>query len=188
MSDARRHSGQFRPGVSGNPGGNVRSAEVTALARRYTVDAVRAFVETARITDPKYASARVAAAKELLAIAFPKGAEGGGVVNHLHLHLLAVSQANGASQAVVSPHLTGEPDQEAERESAETAVDRWLGTPGLYPEPDDLEPGEALPLWDSYRARRPTIEGRAEPPAAENTPETTAGTDSPAKSDTEGET
>lgn len=180
----RRANGQFPPGVSGNPGGTPRTAEVTALARRYTTDAIRALVDTARITDPKWASARVAAARELLAIAYPKGSEGGGVVNHLHLHLLALAQGQGGPHvAVVSPHLTGE----ATAEAAEAAVDAWLGTPGLYPQPDDGPPGEALPLWDSYRARRTTIEGRAEPPAAENPPATADQGDPAAKTDGKGE-
>lgn len=174
MSETRRHNGQFPPGVSGNPGGSPRSAEVSALARRYTVDAVRALVEASRITDHKYASARVAAASRLLELAYPKATEGGGLMDHLHLHLLAVSR--GQNAGIVTPHLTGD----VEREAVEHRVDALLSVPMLYPEPDDVPPGEALPLWDNYRARKRVIEASAEPPAAENEPET-------GKSDQEGE-
>jgi hypothetical protein len=161
----RTHGGRFPPGISGNPGGTPRSAEVAALARRYTMDAVRAYVWASRLRDPKYAGAAVAASKELIALGYGKGDEGNAVVHHLHKHLLAVSAAQGGPQAVVvSAHMTGEPDQAA----IEAAVDEWLDTPGLYHEPDDVPPGAALPLWETEYARRPVIEAKAEPNVAIN--------------------
>jgi hypothetical protein len=48
MSGGRANRGSFKPGQSGNPGGRPSTAEISALARRYTPDALRALVDVAR--------------------------------------------------------------------------------------------------------------------------------------------
>jgi hypothetical protein len=147
-----RSSTSFKPGISGNPGGGPSDRDVSALARRYTVDAISALVRAARNSHPSNASASVAAARELVAIGYPGLGKGvaTGEGNALHLHLLAVT-------AHVAPgghmHLTGAPQPEAppalEAEFAPFAFDETA-----LPRPDDDLPGEALPLWDAFKARK----------------------------------
>jgi hypothetical protein len=61
-----RNKGQFRPGVSGNPGGKPKAiVEVAALCRQYTVEAVATLVSIA-LDKKATASARVSAANAVL--------------------------------------------------------------------------------------------------------------------------
>jgi hypothetical protein len=167
-----RTSTSYKPGVSGNPGGTPRDADVSALARRYTVDAIRAFVETARLRQPAHASARVAAARELVAIGFPGLSKGTttGEGNALHLHLLAVTN-NLAPGAHV--HLTGEPTPEAPAIEAEE-FNPFAFDDRALPGADEDLPDEALPLWDAFKARK---SAQIERDAAQNEPETPESTD-----------
>jgi hypothetical protein len=130
--------------VSGNPGGTPRNEAVTALARRYTVDAIRALVGVARLNPTLHPSATVQAASKLLDIGHG-GNAGQELVNALHLHLLAVQQIVPASE---NDSLVEPPDIEAEAELAQ-----W-DQPGMLPQAAEALPDEALPLWDSYRIRR----------------------------------
>lgn len=140
----RALAGRFPPGVSGNPGGTPRNANVQALARRYTVDAVRALVEVARLPAALAAAPKVAAARELIAIGHGTSV-GAELTNALHLHLLAV-------QHVVPPDQN---DSFVEPIDAEDAAEMAaFDRPGLLPAPTEDLPDEALPLWDAYRVRR----------------------------------
>jgi hypothetical protein len=145
-------STSFKPGVSGNPGGSPRDADVSALARRYTVDAIRAFVEVSRLTAPAHAAARVAAGRELVAIGYPGLGKGltSGEGNALHLHLLAVTNHVAPGAHV---HLTGEPAPVAPAIEAESFEPFEFAENSLPGTGDDL-PDEALPLWDAFKARK----------------------------------
>lgn len=168
-----RTSTSFKPGVSGNPGGSPKDADVSALARRYTVDAIRAFVEVARLTAPAHAAARVAAGRELVAIGYPGLGKGitSGEGNALHLHLLAVTN-NVAPGGHV--HLTGDPRPEAPAIEAEDFQPFEFTEQALPGAADDL-PDEALPLWDAFKARKAAEIGRQ---ATRNDAETPESTDS----------
>jgi hypothetical protein len=140
---------RFRPGVSGNAGGSPRSSAVSALARRYTVDAVRALVDVARLSPgPSTTAPKVAAASKLIEIGYP-GLQRGIVesMNVLQMHLLALQQTVDASENdLLSPEQAPE---------IEAGPD-W-DTPGALPTPDDSLPDDALPLWDSFRVRRQPV-------------------------------
>lgn len=153
--------GSFQPGVSGNPGGKPAAAQVSALARRYTHDWMRALVEVVRLPPVKeFAAAKVAAARELREVGYPgltKGADQG-ATSSLHLHLLAVSRE---AQAVLDrlPGAGALLEGEAWDEN-EPPLD-----PAFVPEPDSRLPHEALPLWDAADAtdQEETSAGHAEP-------------------------
>src|SRR5262249_47717483 len=108
-------------------------------------------VQTARLTQPTYAAARVAAIRELKSIGYPGLDKADPLLEDdaLHKHLLAVGAAALPSP---TPAMTpadpegGEPDP-LELEPITIDMD-------LLPEPDDALPGAALPLWDAYRARK----------------------------------
>jgi hypothetical protein len=143
----------FRRGVSGNPGGRPATAEVSALARRYTADWVRGLVGVVRLPPCKeHASAIVSAAIALRDTGYPglksANAETGGPAS-LHLHLLAVTQDAQATQRLGAT-LQSLP-QGAVVEGAVWEAD--LHEPALaeeyVPPPDDRLPHEALPLWDA---------------------------------------
>jgi len=170
-------STSFKPGVSGNPGGSPRDADVSALARRYTVDAIRAFVEVSRLTAPAHAAARVAAGRELVAIGYPGLGKGitSGEGNALHLHLLAVTNHVAPGGHV---HLTGEPKPEPPEIEAEEGFAPFEFAEQALPEADEDLPDEALPLWDAWKARKALQKGRLE---AENDPGTPESTDSAQK-------
>lgn len=147
-----KSSTSFKPGISGNPGGGPSDRDISALARRYTVDAIRAFVQTARLTQPVHAAARVAAARELVAIGYPGLGKGAslGEGNALHLHLLAVTNNIAPGGHV---HLTGAPKPEAPELEAEPFAPFAFDESALPRANEDL-PGEALPLWDAWKARK----------------------------------
>ena len=149
---ARGVATRFAPGVSGNPGGTPRNAAIQALARRYTVDAVRALVEVARLPASQHAAPKVAAARELIAIGHGTSA-GAELTTALHMHLLAVQQIVPPDQNDTFVDAT-----EAEDAAEMAAFDR----PGMLPAPRDDLPDDALPLWDAYRVRREN----ESPPAA----------------------
>lgn len=160
----------FPPGVSGNPAGRPPSAEISALARRYTADWLRGLVEVVRLpVVTKNASAIVAAARELREVGYPGLSKGPpeAPVGSLHLHLLAVTQeAQNALRGlpgggVSAPTL----DAEAWGESG-TGESVDLRT---LPRPDSRLPHEALPLWDAAPEPQEGNRG-AEPGAAEKTP------------------
>jgi len=130
---------------------------VQALARRYTVDAVRALVEVARLPASLHAAPKVAAARELIAIGHGTNV-GTELTNALHLHLLAVQQIVPADH-----NDSFEDPAEAEDDPILAQADR----PGQLPAPSDELPDEALPLWDAYRVRR-TVDV---PPEAGDGPE-----------------
>lgn len=150
----------FAPGQSGNPGGKPKTAEVSALARRYTVDAIRGLVAVARLEAPSQTSARVAACRALVEIGNPglaKQAFDGEAVNVLHMHLLAVMAAPqpgaapgpgtasgpGAMQVAELMQLRGPADDELDDLAALEIAD------GMLPEAQTAPPEEALPLWDA---------------------------------------
>jgi hypothetical protein len=150
-------STSFKPGVSGNPGGSPKDADVSALARRYTVDAIRAFVEVSRLTAPAHAAARVAAGRELVAIGYPGLGKGvtAGEGNALHLHLLAVTNHVAPGGHV---HLTGEPKPDSPPQiEADDFHPFEFAEQALPGAADDL-PDEALPLWDAFKARKARLE------------------------------
>jgi hypothetical protein len=150
-------NGRFTPGVSGNPGGRPRTQEVSAIFRRYTVDAARALVQVARCeVHPKHAGPAVAAARALVEFGYPglqRGDnEGLAFWEAVHKHLLAASQLVPAEH---NDSAYGPPVLEGDVVPAEQ--------PGMLPAPDDSLPDEALPLWDAYRTRHATS---VEPSAA----------------------
>lgn len=152
----------FKPGQSGNPGGRPNSAPFRALARRYQADVIIGLVETARLRQPAYATARVAALRELRAIMFGDFEDDQGAVagDALHMHLLAVNAAN----ALPDPTPTPAPEEAAAAaEEAEMVVIDM----DLLPDPVEDVPGAALPLWEAYRARKAAA---PPPPAPEPEP------------------
>lgn len=174
---SRRSS--FQPGQSGNPGGKPKTAEISALSRRYSIDAVTALVDVVRMRPAEHcpASAIVAAARALIDIGYPGLARGGAMTgegNALHLHLLAVQ-----SSVVVATgaHLTGEPAAESTIEAGDEA-EAWISNPELAPPAADDLPDTALALWDAARARvKARLTAPNEPPtpeSAESTPESAA--------------
>jgi hypothetical protein len=151
---APRHNGtSWRPGQSGNPSGRQKGeAEVQRLARRYSVDAIKALVEVARL--PTYANpaAKVSAARELLAIGYPGLTKGqtADAASALHLHLTAIQTVHMGQP---NPHLTGGPAAiEAEAEDADD--EGLIGGLKVLPEPDEGLPDEALPLWEAWKAAK----------------------------------
>lgn len=153
-------STRFVPGVSGNPGGTPRNAAVTQLARRYTIDAVRALVYVARLNSPQQASAMVAAARELIALGHGQTA-GAELANALHLHLLAVQQ--------VVPLSENEPFSEPPVIEQEVELAQWDHA-GMLPAPREDLPDEALPLWDAYRVRHSDEVAEETPPTDPDAP------------------
>jgi hypothetical protein len=146
----------YRLGQTGNPAGGPKTADVSQLARRYTVDAIRALVEVSRTRLATAQGARVTAARALIEIGYPglaKGA-GGDDLSALHLHLLAVRQVVPQDQ---NDMLLPVPDYD---DGALRDID---DRPGILPMPADAPPEEALALWDAYRARR-EAETNTDPP------------------------
>lgn len=139
--------GRFTPGISGNPGGRPRNHEVSAVFRRYTVDAARALVKVARFeVPPKAAGPAVAAARAIVEFAYPglqRGdSDGAAFWEAVHKHMLAASQITPADD---NDSAYGPPVLEGALAPYEQ--------PGLLPLPDDTLPDEALPLWDAFKAR-----------------------------------
>jgi hypothetical protein len=184
LSERKPNDTSFRPGMSGNPGGRAQTSEVSRLARRYTVDALRALVEVTRLPAHLHAAAKRAAARDLLDIAYPGLGKGGFNVegNAVHLHLLAVqAMAGGATnygredESQNSAHS----DEDAD-DGPQIDAEAWISTDKLLPEPDDLLPGEALPLWDVWKARKAAQNARDAEPVGENgagTPDSAAESD-----------
>lgn len=144
---ARPRGTPFAPGQSGNPGGKPRTADISALARRYTVDALRGLVAVARLPAEKHDTAVTAASRTLLEWGWPGhqrgGFEGGEAANVLHLHLLAVA-------AMPAPTPTA-----ADLLGEETAADEFEIPDEMLPAAFTAPPEEALPLWDAAPPRRP---------------------------------
>lgn len=170
MSETRHpkhNSGSFKPGVSGNPNGSPHDKQVSALARRYTVDAITALVQIARGWQANPAPAATAA-RALLDIGYPGMGKSGGAVeqNVLHLHLLAVQRLEPAE----NPHLTRDPVPEAPQIEGEAL----FFDENALPEPDDDLPGDALPLWDAWKRRPKPWNTPATPDSAESTADSAA--------------
>ena len=147
-------AGSFRPGETGNPGGRPPDKEIAALARRYTPDIIRTWVEVCRnaIDNP---SARVAAANALADRGYGKPRQevelSGGMGQALHLHLYAVQrleQARAVADSLEAPPIEG-------------TVEDFSET--LLPRAREALPHEALPLWDAAAEAESPAE--AEPPA-----------------------
>lgn len=145
MSGQGPNRGSFQRGISGNPGGKPATAEVSALARRYTADWVRGLVDIARLPrTSKNAASIVSASIALRDTGYPgltKGPSDAGSPT-LHLHYLAVTNMPraGAQEPLhgaewIEGHLEAE---------AEPPLDERL-----MPRPDQVMPHEALPLWDA---------------------------------------
>jgi hypothetical protein len=135
MSGQAPNRGSFQRGISGNPGGKPASAEVSALARRYTADWLRGLVGVVRLPVCKEnAPSIVSAARELREVGYPGLTKGTGDAGtpSLHLHLLAVTR---------------------EAQAALQALD-----PSYLPPADERLPHEALPLWDAAE-QTPNEEG-----------------------------
>ena len=151
----------FAVGVSGNPGGRPKSAEVSALARRYTVDALRGLVAVARLEASKHDSAVVAACKALIDLGYPghqkAGFADGESANVLHLHLMAVSAAPVQLQQL--PQI-----------AQDTSGTVELFGDDMLPQAAAAMPEEALPLWDAWDATHPVPATPApvDPPIAGN--------------------
>jgi hypothetical protein len=140
----------FRRGISGNPGGRPATAEVSALARRYTADWVRGLVGVVRLPVCKEnASHIVSAAIALRDTGYPglksASAESGGATS-LHLHLLAVTKdAQATLQSLPQGSVVEGVAWEAELHEP-PLEDEYV------PPPDERLPHEALPLWDAVPA------------------------------------
>lgn len=144
----------FAAGTSGNPGGRPKSAELSALARRYTVDALRGLVAVARLEAARHDSAVTAACRALLDIGYPGHLKGGGLdgeaANVLHLHLLAVAGAPVQQlqplQSTTMAQLT--PEMEEREGPTQAAELEALLDDSMLPAAQEGLPHEALPLWD----------------------------------------
>jgi hypothetical protein len=147
----------YRRGISGNPGGRPATAELSALARRYTADWMRGLVGVVRMpVCRENAPSIVSAARTLAEYGYPGIGKGTADEAHasLHLHLLAVSgdvQATlqGAVQGVTLEGVDwalggGDAPGDAPGDLHEPPLDEaWL------PPLDERLPHEALPLWDA---------------------------------------
>ena len=123
----------FEPGQSGNPGGRPSTADISSIARRYTVDIVRAGVDVMRLDREKHDTAVVRAAEFMADLAYPgwrRGALENSALELLHMHLLAV-------QGMPPPSL--EPQSVPESAQADN----------MLPDSRSELPEEALPLWDA---------------------------------------
>jgi hypothetical protein len=142
----------FKPGNQaglGNAG--MRSKAVGDLARRYTVDAIRALVEVVRLPAVTHAGPKTTAAIKLLEIAHPGLGKGGpgAATDAARLHLLAL-QALAPPGSVPAPALEQDDGPALDAE----ALIGGGGDYSLLPQPDEDLPGEALPLWDLWKARK----------------------------------
>jgi hypothetical protein len=156
----------FRRGISGNPGGRPATAEVSALARRYTADWLRGLVEVVRLPVCKEnAPSIISAAIALRDTGYPgltKSAPDAGPAS-LHLHLLAVTadvqaaavtaqvQATLMQTPAPTSDLVGSPWELLEGDLHEPAL-----TEDYVPPPDERLPHEALPLWDAAAGSGPS--------------------------------
>jgi hypothetical protein len=137
-----------------------RGRDVGHLARRYTVDAVRALVEVVRLPAATHAAPKIAAARSLLEIGHPgiwKGAPGAAAGDAAQLHLLAL-------QALAPPGTAGPQEPAPDDGEAEPVLDAESliggGDYSILPEPDEGMPEEALPLWDVWKARQRMMAAR----------------------------
>jgi hypothetical protein len=146
MSGQAPNRGSFQRGISGNPGGRPASAEVSALARRYTADWLRGLVGVVRLPVCKEnAPSIVSAARELREVGYPGLTKGAGEAGppSLHLHLLAVTrEAQAALQALPQGAVLEGVGEWSEPEEAPLDV-------SFVPPTDERLPHEALPLWDA---------------------------------------
>jgi hypothetical protein len=146
MSGQAPNRGSFQRGISGNPGGKPASAEVSALARRYTADWLRGLVGVVRLPVCKEnAPSIISAAVALRDTGYPGLTKSAGEAGSpsLHLHLLAVTrEAQAALQALPQgATLEGFGDW---HEPDEPPLD-----PSYVPPVDERLPHEALPLWNA---------------------------------------
>jgi hypothetical protein len=155
MSGQAPNRGSFQRGISGNPGGKPASAEVSALARRYTADWLRGLVGVVRLPVCKEnAPSIVSAARELREVGYPGLTKGTGDAGtpSLHLHLLAVTrEAQAALQALPQGAMLEGVGEWSEPEEAPL-------DPSYLPPADERLPHEALPLWDAAE-QTPNEEG-----------------------------
>ena len=140
MANSRPTVTSVQAGRSGNPGGRPADKEIAALARRYTPDMIRAWVDVCR-NAKENPSARVAAANALADRAYGKPRQDvdvtSGLGQALHLHLYAVQRLETARE--VAAELEAPPIEGSVEEFADV----------LLPEPEPLMPHEALPLWEA---------------------------------------
>ena len=148
MSGQAPNRGSFQRGISGNPGGKPASAEVSALARRYTADWLRGLVGVVRLPVCKEnAPSIVSAARELREVGYPGLTKSAGEAGSpsLHLHLLAVTRdAQATLQALPGGVFDGVADWSEPTDAGEMPLDATY-----VPAPDERLPHEALPLWDA---------------------------------------
>lgn len=177
MSDEKSplwRENSFKPGnTAGQNTSGRRSREVGALARRYTVDSIRALVDVVRLPAATHATPKIAAARMLLEIGhsglFKADAAGDGG-DAGRLHLLALQElAPPGSVAAIRP---------ADGEDGGPALDAEAliggdGFYGLLPAPDDDAPDEAMPLWDAWKARKAMVTARDAELTGANEPTTT---------------
>lgn len=143
----------FRRGVSGNPGGRPATAEVSALARRYTADWLRGLVGVVRLPPCKeHASAIVSAAIALRDTGYPglksANAETGGPAS-LHLHLLAVTREAQATLQSLPQGALGGGSLPVDGTLWEAELHEPALEEAYVPPLDERLPHEALPLWDA---------------------------------------
>jgi hypothetical protein len=142
----------FRRGISGNPGGRPATAEISALARRYTADWLRGLVGVVRLPVCKEnAPSIISAAVALRDTGYPgltKAAPDTGPAS-LHLHLLAVTR-----EAQATLQQVGVVSAVEEVSAAGWGIDAHEPQieDAYLPPLDEAMPHEALPLWDAAAA------------------------------------
>lgn len=155
MTEATIRPGQFQPGKSGNAGGRPRTSDISAIARRFTPDALSGLVRTVRLDPRQHGSNVVQAARELLRWGFgepPKTVNLTVNGDGLAAHLLAV-QAAFETPALEPPEIDGE---------AEPGFDD-----ADLPEHNALPVEEALlPLFEATRQAPPRQVGSIQSPDA----------------------
>lgn len=129
-------------------------ADISALCRRYEIDAVRGLVSVARLDPLKHAAAVNVACRTLLEFGHPghlKGSAADEAVNVLHLHLLAVAGAGRPGVPDPAQLRLGRAELVAAHEAADDTEDEPIRE-DLLPPVNEALPHEALPLWDASRA------------------------------------
>jgi hypothetical protein len=161
MSGQAPNRGSFQRGISGNPGGRPPSAEVSALARRYTADWLRGLVGVVRLPVCKEnAPSIISAAVALRDTGYPGLTKSAGEAGSpsLHLHLLAVTREAQATLQALPQGAVLEPTVGLQgfgdwHEPEEPPLDA-----SYVPPVDERLPHEALPLWDAAE-QTPNEEG-----------------------------
>jgi len=150
-----RNQTTFRPGQSGNPAGRPSTADVAALARRYTAEAVLGLVKCVRLNPAEHGAVVVRAAEALLARGYGAPKQDFGAIDGAEAgpgaHWVAVQQAQDADTGEMVPAFL-----------PAAAGDADMGDLGMLPIPNAPPPTEAgLALWDASH-NGAVIEGEAE--------------------------